>query len=187
MSLSRRGFARGCKPSALGRLVIAATISLVPLLAWVQEKGPQSIEFLFPPHGTIRWERGGHPVLLVRPIRGDGWITLARRYTGTTDTAGSLHQANPGMQSPMRDRAVLVPLELLRPETRLEAVQRLFPADVRTIDELARIAEHYDRVILRVAAPAGETYIVDDGVSVYRYVPSARPAAPRPALPVRGR
>ncbi len=59
--------------------------------------------------------------------------------------------------------------------------------DVRTIDELARIAEHYDRVILRVAAPAGETYIVDDGVSVYRYVPSARPAAPRPARPVRSR
>jgi N-acetylmuramoyl-L-alanine amidase len=134
MSLSRRRFARGCKPSALVRLVIAATISLVPLLAWVQEKGPQSIEFLFPPHGAIRWERGGHPVLLVKPIRGDGWITLARRYTGTTDTAGALRQANPGMQSPMRDRAVLVPLELLRPETRLEAVQRLFPADVRTID-----------------------------------------------------
>jgi N-acetylmuramoyl-L-alanine amidase len=38
------------------------------------------------------------------------------------------------MKSPMRDRAVRVPVELLRPETRLEAVQRIFPADVRTVD-----------------------------------------------------
>lgn len=59
--------------------------------------------------------------------------------------------------------------------------------DVCSIDELARIAEHYDRVILRVAVPGGETYIVDDGVAVYRYVPPTRPAAPRPAPPLRAR
>ncbi len=107
---------------------------MVPLVAWAQDQRPQSIDIAFPPHGTIRWERGGHPALLVKPMGGDGWITLARRYTGATDTVGALRQANPGMSSPMRDRAVRVPIELLRPQTRLEAVRKIFPADVRTID-----------------------------------------------------
>lgn len=109
-------------------------VVLVPLVAWVQDERPQSIDIVFPPDGTIRWERGEHPVLLVEPMRGDGWITLARRYTGSPETVAALRAANPGMKSPMRDRAVRVPVELLRPETRLEAVQKLFPADVRTVD-----------------------------------------------------
>ncbi len=134
MSPGHRRFARGGQLKAFGQLSVVAAVLLVPLLAWVQEPGPRRIDIVFPPHGTIRWERGGHPVLVVNPMRGDGWITLARRYTGTTDTAGSLRRANPGMQSPMQDRAVHVPVELLRPETRLEAIRKVFPADVRTVE-----------------------------------------------------
>ena len=45
------------------------------------DEGPQSVDFAFEPYGTIRWERGEHPVLLVFPGRGDGWITIAQQYT----------------------------------------------------------------------------------------------------------
>ncbi len=133
MSLSAGRFARGGRPWRLLRYGLSAMVVLVPLIAWVEDQRPQSIDIVFRPHGIIRWERGGHPVLLVEPMGGDGWITLARRYTGTSDTVAALREANPGMRSPMRDRAVRLPVELLRPETRLEAVQKLFPADVRTV------------------------------------------------------
>ena len=127
--LSRRGWSR-----SLLRISVSAVALLVPLFGWVQDEGPRSIEVVFSPHGTIQWERGAHPVLLVEPMRGDGWITLARRYTGSSGTAGDLRSANPGMNSPVRDRWIRVPLELLRPEIRLEAMRTVFPADVRTVD-----------------------------------------------------
>ncbi len=134
MSPSGTRRVRAGRPSELVCCVVLASALLVPVVAWVQDQRPQSMDIVFSPHGTIQWERGGHPALLVDPMGGDGWITLARRFTGSTDTVGALRGANPGMNSPMRNRAVRVPVELLRPETRLEAVQRIFPADVRTVD-----------------------------------------------------
>ncbi len=55
--------------------------------------------------------------------------------------------------------------------------------DVRTIDELARIAEHYDRVILRNTR-FGDEYVVDDGVAVYRYTAGGAQPVARSTLPV---
>ncbi|HEU0335605.1 MAG TPA: signal peptidase I [Gaiellaceae bacterium] len=47
-------------------------------------------------------------------------------------------------------------------------------ADVPDLATLSRIAEAYDRVVLRVGDSGREAYMVDDGVAVYRY----RPVAP---------
>jgi hypothetical protein len=41
--------------------------------------------------------------------------------------------------------------------------------DVDSIDSLVRIATLYDRVVLHVAEEGMDTYLVDDGVGVYRY------------------
>jgi signal peptidase len=60
--------------------------------------------------------------------------------------------------------------------------------DVDDIETLIRLAEAYDRVVLRVAGDNGDTYLVDDGIAVYRWQPPSAGAlgAPR-ALPARGR
>jgi N-acetylmuramoyl-L-alanine amidase len=100
-------------------------------LCGAAEEGPQSVDFEFSPHGIIRWQRGDHPALIVHPLRGDGWITISRRYTGGSGAASALRRANPEFSSPMRDRPVRVPIEVLRGDLRLEAVQRLFPVDRR--------------------------------------------------------
>ena len=114
-------------------------VLLVALLAlgigavWSAEDGPQSVDFAFEPHGTIRWERGGQPALLIYPRGGDGWITIAQRYTGSSAGASQLRQANARLRVPMRDRQVRIPVETLRADLRLEAVRRVFPVDVRTV------------------------------------------------------
>ena len=93
--------------------------------------GPQSVDFDFSPNGVIRWQRGNHPALIVYPIRGDGWISISKRYTGGSTAASELRRANPQLKSPMRDRPIQVPVEILRGDLRLEAVRRLFPLDQR--------------------------------------------------------
>ena len=53
--------------------------------------------------------------------------------------------------------------------------------EVDDIDDLARIADAYDRVILRVDEDGEDVFLVDDGIAVYRY---RLPRAPRPAGPL---
>ena len=115
------------------RHLVAACLLLIPAVVWCAERDPRSIDISFEPHGTIRWERGGHPVLLVVPRPGEGWITLAQRLTGNRATVGSLRRANPRLEAPLRDRPVRVPVEILSGDLRLEAVRRLFPVDKRTV------------------------------------------------------
>jgi len=115
-------------------LLFGAFLLWLSSSAWVAGQGPQSIDFVFEPHGTIRWERAGHPALLVYPSRGDGWITIAQRYTGSSSGARPIRRANPRLHSPMIDRQVRIPLEVLRADLRLEAVQRVFPVDQRTVE-----------------------------------------------------
>jgi N-acetylmuramoyl-L-alanine amidase len=100
-------------------------------LSEAAEKGPQSVDFDFSPHGVIRWQRGSQPALIVDPLRGDGWITISRRYTGGSSAVTALRRANPGLKSPMRDRTIRVPVEIMRGDLRLEAVRCLFPLDKR--------------------------------------------------------
>jgi len=104
---------------------------LGPFVVVAAEGGPESVDIDLSPYGTIRWQRGSQPALLVYPQHGDGWITMAQRYTGTSAGATSLRKANPSLRAPMRDRHIRVPLEALRGDLRLEAVGRLFPVDQR--------------------------------------------------------
>ena len=41
--------------------------------------------------------------------------------------------------------------------------------DVADMESLVRLADHYDRVVLRTSDGAHHAYLVDDGVAVYRY------------------
>ena len=113
-------------------LLLIALLGLGVGAVWSAD-GPQSVDFAFEPHSTIRWERGARPVLLIYPRGGDGWITIAQRYTGSSAGAFQLKQANARLRAPMRDRQVRIPVEVLRGDLRLKAVQRLFPVDVRTV------------------------------------------------------
>jgi N-acetylmuramoyl-L-alanine amidase len=110
---------------------LALLLVMTPGLCGAIGEGPQSVDFDFSPHGTIRWQRGGHPALIVHPLRGDGWITISRRYTDGSAAARVIRRANPEFESPRRDRTVRVPIEVLRGDLRLEAVRRLFPLDQR--------------------------------------------------------
>ncbi len=117
---------------ALGRTCCSALAAIV-LLAGMGASQHRSLEIDLPPYGTIRWERGTTPVLLVTPHRGDGWITLASRFTGVASDAAVLNRANPGMRNPMTDRPVRIPLERLRADIRDAAARRLFPIDRRVV------------------------------------------------------
>jgi len=92
---------------------------------------PRSLDISMKSGLIINWQRGDTPVLLCPVRAGDGWIRLARYYTGVTKTAPAIHRANPGLRNPLRDRRVRIPLELLRGDLRLQAVRRLFPTDSR--------------------------------------------------------
>jgi len=50
-------------------------------------------------------------------------------------------------------------------------------SDVADIDALVRVAQHYDRVILQTDDGSTTTYLVDDGVTVYRFTARASAAA----------
>ncbi len=129
----------GAKPAVKSkragrRLRSAVVVSIVALAvtrAMATPEGPQRIEADFQPHGTIRWDRGQEPVLIVLPGRGDGWITIARKYCAADVGGRSVDEANPTLAQPMRDRPVAIPMALLHPGLRIEAVRRLFPADRR--------------------------------------------------------
>jgi N-acetylmuramoyl-L-alanine amidase len=112
--------------------LLGFALTTVAALCGAADQDLQSVDFQFAPHGTIRWQRGRSPALIVYPLRGDGWITVSRRYTGGTAAAFAVRRANPELTSPMRDRALRVPIEVLRDELRLEAVKCLFPIDRRT-------------------------------------------------------
>ncbi len=104
---------------------------VVGLRAAGEGDAPSRIEIEFEPNGDLRWDRGQRPVLRVFPRRGDGWISLAQRFCGTSGAAGDLRDANPGLSHPMQDRPVRVPVEILKGELRLEAARLLFPVDRR--------------------------------------------------------
>ncbi|RLE17296.1 MAG: hypothetical protein DRJ65_22995 [Acidobacteria bacterium] len=119
-----------------GRALGAFALAMVMAVGAVVAQQPQSLEVDLPHQGMIRWVRGDTPVLLVEARRGDGWITLASRYTGVSSTARAINQANPRIRHPMTDRKVRIPLELLRADLREQAVKRLFPIDRRVEDGL---------------------------------------------------
>jgi N-acetylmuramoyl-L-alanine amidase len=114
-------------------LAVLAAAALV-IAAAAEDDAPSGIDIEFDPHGELRWDRGRQPVLVVWPQRGDGWIALAQRYCGSAAFGQRIRAANPALDQPLQDRSVQIPVEALRGELRLAAVQRLFPVDRRVAD-----------------------------------------------------
>ena len=56
---------------------------------------------------------GGMAASLAHVDDRDGWITIARRLTGTSETVKAIRAANPGLPNVRLDRRVAVPVELL--------------------------------------------------------------------------
>ncbi len=115
-------------------LVLGLVVCAVGLPAAGEGGAPSRIEIDFEPNGDLQWDRGQRPVLLVAPRRGDGWISLAQYFCGSSGAAAGIRAANPKLSQPMRDRRVRVPVEILKDDLRLEAVRRLFPVDRRITD-----------------------------------------------------
>lgn len=81
------------------------------------------------------------------------WATLLRRRIGDQPESARLAARCGGR---------LVEAHVRIPDDRLVT-------DVADVDALVQLAEHYDRVILRLPGSEPETYVVDDGVTVYRF------------------
>ena len=127
-SAARRGlFSRTAGISAFVVLVAATSF-----LATATDQAPSRLEAELSPHGTLRWDVDTTPVLLIEPARGDGWITISERFTGSSRNVNALKAANPGLRQIRLDRRVAVPVELLRDDLRLAVVRRIFPVDART-------------------------------------------------------
>jgi signal peptidase I len=88
----------------------------------------------------------------------------------------SRNERGPGELIRRRHGARIVPARAVVPEER-------WVTEVDDIDDLARIAEAYDRVILHVTEGGRDVYLVDDGIAVYRHRPDhvVRPAGPLPS------
>jgi signal peptidase I len=85
-------------------------------------------------------------------------------------------QGGPAEQIALRHGGRIVHARAVVPEER-------WVTEVDDIDDLARIADAYDRVILHVTDDGSDVYLVDDGIAVYRYRLDrvARPAGPLPS------
>ena len=114
-----------------GRRRWCAAAALLAALPVMSADPPREIELTFTSDAVLRWTRGDRPVLVVRPEPGDGWLSIARRWGEAPRVVEAIVAANPSLRQPMRDRGVRVPFEILAPEVRVDAVQRLFAADRR--------------------------------------------------------
>jgi len=123
---------RGLFARTAGSAVILALVVTCSLPATAAGEPPSRLEAVFEPQGTLRWDVGKTPVLLISPARGDGWITISTRLTGTSRTVNQIRAANPGLKDVRLDRRVAVPVEVLRGDLRLAVVRRFFPLDMRT-------------------------------------------------------
>jgi len=84
--------------------------------------------------------------------------------------------SEPASQIALRYGSRIVDARAVVPEER-------WVTEVDDIEDLARIADAYDRVILHVSEGASDVYLVDDGIAVYRYRLDrvARSAGPLPS------
>ncbi len=120
-------------PSRVAGGLLALSLALGAVGGGLAAEGPSRLERQLDEHGVLRWDRGAGPVLVVQTRRGDGWLSIAGRVAAGGDVGRRLRAANPGLAAPLRDRPVLVPVEILRDELRLDAVRALFPIDGRVV------------------------------------------------------
>ncbi|MCD4749208.1 MAG: N-acetylmuramoyl-L-alanine amidase [Thermoanaerobaculales bacterium] len=188
-AILRRGGVEGTgvvTPFRLSRLLTILTFLLCTATFSAADDRPRRLEIDLQPHGKLVWVRGGTPQLEVRVRRGDGWLSLASRYSGTTAMGRSINRANPGLRDPMRDRGVKVPLEVLRADLRLLALKRLFPID-------SRVEGGYRHWVLDPFSDGSESWgwlaavfggRSDRGPDIRRANPGLELAAPARAQPV---
>ncbi|HEX6852200.1 MAG TPA: N-acetylmuramoyl-L-alanine amidase [Candidatus Polarisedimenticolaceae bacterium] len=113
----------------------------------------------------VRVVRGRDVVLEVRARDGDDWSALARRWTGTAESRGTLERlSSAGPLVP--DRWVPVPIELLDDPWRSIVLSQLFPKDRVEGDHFVHVARSgalptYDEGLWQVAlwfTGSGENY-----------------------------
>jgi len=97
------------------------------------------------------------------------FVLLSRRLAGTE-----------AERIEARHGSRIVPATTVIPEGR-------WVTDVPDIDSLVRLADHYDRVVLRTTDGMRHTYLVDDGVAVYRYRADAGATPASSMSPLHGR
>ncbi len=97
------------------------------------------------------------------------FVLLSRRLAGTE-----------AERIEARHGSRIVPATTVIPEGR-------WVTDVSDIDSLVRLADHYDRVVLRTTDGVRHTYLVDDGVAVYRYRADAGATPASSMSPLHGR
>jgi signal peptidase I len=112
-----------------------------------------------------------------RTMAGLGIVTsLVVLALGSALLVTRREQGGPAEQIALRHGGRIVHARAVVPEER-------WVTEVDDIDDLARIADAYDRVILHVTDDGSDVYLVDDGIAVYRYRLDrvARPAGPLPS------
>ncbi len=97
------------------------------------------------------------------------FVLLSRRLAGTE-----------AERIEARHGSRIVPATTVIPEGR-------WVTDVPDIDSLVRLADHYDRVVLRTTDGVRHTYLVDDGVAVYRYRADSGATPASSMSPLHGR
>lgn len=77
----------------------------------------------------VRLDRDLDILLLVTPHRGDAWTRLSKRVTGDAAEWQQIAALNKLGETLVTDREIRVPLELVRPDLRRQAISALFPED----------------------------------------------------------
>jgi len=111
-----------------------------------------------------------------RTMAGLGLVTslLVLVASGALLAVGA--EREPGDRIAIRHPSRVVHARAVVPEER-------WVTEVDDIDDLSKIADAYDRVILHVTEGGDDVYLVDDGIAVYRYrvQRAAQPAGPLPS------
>jgi hypothetical protein len=129
-----------------------------------------------------RREGEGRRIVPANVTLGPVSLTVTRARTAAFSGAGAafavgvvaalllgLARGPGGRPIPGRLRGRLVAATATIPEDR-------WVSDVASLEELTAVAERFDRVVLHVDEGRIDTYLVDDGITVYRF------SAPRPGM-----
>jgi signal peptidase I len=111
-----------------------------------------------------------------RTMAGLGLVTSLLVLVAAGALLAARSEREPGDRIAIRHASRVVHARAVVPEER-------WVTEVDDIDDLSRIADAYDRVILHVTENGDDVYLVDDGIAVYRYrvQRAARPAGPLPS------
>ncbi len=159
------------------------TIILLLVASWSNAAASRVLLIRVSRHETVSWTAGSQPVLLVEPVRGDGWYALAKRYCSKPNSIAPLRAANPKLKNPLKGFPVRIPVTVLNGRLRLAVVRRLFPVD-------RRVPDGWRHQVLSPFGPGTETWtwlaeLFTGSRKQVRMLRRANPDLPRPG-PRRG-